>query len=501
MDTNFKKPARNIALIYIVVGSLWILLSDLALTAAIEDSQMIHRLQSIKGWLYILVTGALLYLLVRRSLNRLHAFALADTVTALPNRLAFMDELQQRCKKGTPGSQAFDISIIDVDHFQDLNDVHGHGEGDELLRAIGSTLQKQLGPDWYIARLGGDEFGLLSPPGLSPAQSREHLDKIQHNLGRASDYPPLANHTVSMGTCSFPSDGVSSRDLMRHADMALFNAKSHGRDQHCVYHEDIKERMMERLALIKDLRAATAQEAFDLVYQPQWSVSRQRWVGAEVLIRWNHPERGLVPPSEFIPLAEQEGLINRITDFVVRQSFKELLQAKIGRIKLPRLSINLSHLTLIDWDSMQGLIDLIKLQPKDRPELLLEITETATMENLTSTLASMQSWREEGVSFSIDDFGTGYSSLAMLKRLPLLELKIDRSFIKDLPEDRNDAVITQAILAMAQTLSLEVVAEGVETDEQADFLTRYGCDTMQGFHFARPMPVGKLKALLEQQGE
>ncbi|MCH8532226.1 MAG: bifunctional diguanylate cyclase/phosphodiesterase [Saccharospirillum sp.] len=496
MPDPFLRPARRTALIYLILGSVWILFSDQWAAWLFDDIETLIRVQTYKGWFYVAATALLVYWLMQRSLKRIRSIALEDSLTALPNRQAFDLEMKNRCRKGFLTGHQFCLAIIDIDHFKELNESQGHSDGDDVLLALTQQLRKQLGSQWYVARLGGDEFGFLSPVLDSAKACLEHLDVLQKQLTRDSDFQLLRDQSLSMGSCTYPVDGRNARDLMRHADMALFHAKHLGRNCHCHFKTQLKVTLMERLALSKDLRQACEADTFDLVYQPQWSVSKQRWVGAEVLIRWSHPERGMVSPAEFIPLAEEQGLIVRITELVVQKALTEIRAAGIDDQLLPRLSINLSHLALKDPYAMQRLQELLKEHPGPRPEILLEITETKTMENLDTTLAAMQLWHEQGVAFSIDDFGTGYSSLAMLKRLPLMELKIDREFIRELPDDANDAVITQTILAMAKTLSLEVVAEGVETQEQSDFLQQHGCDVMQGYFYARPMPMVELNRRL-----
>ncbi|MHA7878564.1 MAG: putative bifunctional diguanylate cyclase/phosphodiesterase [Saccharospirillum sp.] len=498
MQDSFLRPALRIALIYLILGCLWILFSDQWAAWLFEDTEQLSRVQSYKGWFYVAATSLLLYGLMRRTLMRIKSAALEDTLTALPNRQAFDLELTQRCRQGFLKGHEFCLSIVDIDHFKELNESLGHSDGDDVLLALARQLNDQLGPHWYVARLGGDEFGLLSPVILSATECRKQLSYYREQLTHNSDFPLLREQTLSMGTCTYPEDGRNGRDLMRHADMAVFDAKRQGRNCHSLYRAELKDAFMEKLALSRDLRQACEQDEFTLVYQPQWSMSGQHWVGAEVLIRWSHPQRGRVPPDVFIPLAEEQGLIVPITESVVRKSLAELASHGINDQRLPRLSINLSHLALKEAGAMQQLQHLLRACTDPHPEILLEITETKTMENLDTTLNAMHLWHDQGVSFSIDDFGTGYSSLSMLKRLPLRELKIDREFIRDLPEDSNDAVITQTILAMARTLSLEVVAEGVETEAQADFLQRHGCDVMQGYYYARPMPIDELDALLNR---
>ncbi|MEX2319837.1 MAG: GGDEF and EAL domain-containing protein [Saccharospirillum sp.] len=498
MRHRFTRPAGRIALTYLVIALLWIAFSDRAAEALFSDSQLLNRAQTLKGGLFVLATALMLYALMHRTLHRIEVVALEDSLTGLPNRLAFTRELTLRCKTGLARDQRFTVTLMDIDHFTDLNDEQGHSRGDELLILVGRQLRRLLNKDWYIAHIGGDEFGLLSPSGLSIQETRERLDWLQNRVMRSHNHDLMLSQTLSAGSCEFPKDARTDRDMMRQADMALSRAKHQGRDRHSFYHEELKRTLLERLSLAKDLRDAVEREAFTLVYQPQWSVSTAQWVGAEVLVRWHHPDRGWVPPDQFIPLAEREGMIHRVTECVVEKALAELRQAGLDRDALPSLSINLSHLTLLDTNTMTLLHHLIDQRSNTLPKVMFEITETATMENLDRTLSAMQSWRQRGVDFSIDDFGTGYSSLSRLKLLPLKELKIDRSFIMDLPGDQNDAVITQAILAMAKTLSLNVVAEGVETREQSDFLRAHGCNIMQGYYYAKPMPIQELNVLLTQ---
>lgn len=496
MHKTLLQPTVRIALIYALFASAWILFSDRAVDWLIPDPSWQIHAQSAKGIVFVLITSLLLYILLYRALEQVQAMAMKDPLTGLPNRYAFEAELERRCRRGLQRNSVFSLSMLDIDHFKNMNDELGHSIGDDLIVALQGSLRRHLGDSWYLARLGGDEFGLLSPTELTLEECNERLDWLQHSLTRSAKESRLNGQTVSIGSSHFPADGDNNRDLMRHADMALFHAKSHGRDRHSIFREELKDRLLERLALTKDLRQAIDDQAFELVYQPQWNVHENRWVGAEVLIRWQHPIRGYISPADFIPLAEEQGLIGPITDFVINRAFTELHQAGIKQQQLARISVNLSHLALIEHATMSHLLQLTKSQPGDSPALRLEITETATMQNLDAALAAIRAWRDEGIEFSIDDFGTGYSSLSVLKQLPLVELKIDRCFIQDLPDDHNDAVITETILAMARTLKLEVIAEGVETDAQAAFLTQHGCSIMQGFYYARPMSVTALQQLL-----
>lgn len=501
MQRTFNRAALRIAGGYVVVASLWIIFSDYGVKLAFGDTALIGWAQTLKGWFFVAVTGGLLYMLMQRALGRVTTAACKDSLTGLPNRLAFTEELQRRCRRAGTRSDAFSVTILDIDHFTDLNDVQSHGQGDRVLMLLGDELTRLLEPDWYVARLGGDEFGLISPVDKSSVEVTGRVSDLQNEVMRRSVHRLLQDQRISAGTSHFPHHGRDRHDLLRHADMALTQAKNQGRDQHVVYRDQIKYELMERLSLLKDLRQACEEGAFTLVYQPQWSVKKRCWVGAEVLIRWQHPQRGFVPPDLFIPLAEREGLIAPITEFVVQRALQELEAMGICRELLPSLSINLSHPVLLNEGTMNTLFSVIEARGAACPYIIMEITETATMEDLDATLVSMQQWCHGRCNFSIDDFGTGYSSLARLKQMPIAELKIDRSFIQGIPREQNDAVITKAILGMAQTLSLEIVAEGVETEEQARFLTDYGCSTLQGYWLARPMPIEQLHTLLQDPAQ
>ncbi len=499
MRDPFTRLAGRTAITYIVVASLWILFSDSLVAALFGKTAIFYKVQTLKGWVFVLFTGALLYGLMKRILHRIETVAYEDQVTGLPNRLDFTQTKRRRCKRARAHHQRFSLTIFDVDNFADLNDEQGHREGDKLLALLGQRLTEKLGAGWYVARLGGDEFGVLSPMNVDPEAIQTTMNSLQCNLTRADDEPLLNGITVSAGTSLFPDHGDSSLDLMRHADMALLHAKASGRDCHIVYRDKLKQDLMERIFLLKDLKAACDRGDFDVVYQPQWSVCDQCWTGVEVLVRWQHLERGIIAPDVFIPLAEKAGLIASITEFVVKRTLTELKTAGICRATLPYLSLNLSHPVLINGHTMDRIFAYIQEQGSDCPRIMMEITETAAMEDLDATLAAMQRWRGRGIEFSIDDFGTGYSSLSRLKQMPISELKIDRSFIQNTPDDQNDVVITKAILAMAQTLSLNVVAEGVETQRQVDFLSDLGCTALQGYFLARPMAVAELRALLLPQ--
>ncbi|MCP8899698.1 putative bifunctional diguanylate cyclase/phosphodiesterase [Gilvimarinus xylanilyticus] len=492
MKRIFTHSARRITLLYVVFATVWILFSDQLAYWIFGDSGWFRWAQTFKGWLFIAITAGLLYGLLSRSFRNIERLTLEDNLCQLPNRVAFINALKYRCR--AKPQALFTLTLLDIDHFTDINDSLGHGEGDRLISQLAEGFADELSQEhWYVARLGGDEFGVLSPTGDNHRSLVEVLDRVQNRLPSKISIHRL---TLSAGTSFFPQHGKTAKDLMRNADMALSAAKKQGRDRHLLFHDQLRQNLLERLSLLEDLRSACVEQAFTLVYQPQWSLKQKCWIGAEVLLRWHHPERGPVSPELFIPLAEREGLIESITEFVFERALYELSNHPEANTALDNLSLNLSYPVLTNETVMNRLFATLTAHDKNRPNIIMEITETAAMENLNDTLGAMKQWQSRGVTFSIDDFGTGYSSLARLKQLPLTELKIDRSFIQDIPGDSNDVVLTRAILAMAQTLSLSVVAEGVETEEQAQFLQSHGCDVLQGYWLGHPVPIEQLKTVL-----
>lgn len=426
--------------------------------------------------------------------------ALHDTLTGLPNRRLMTEQLAQRCDLLKTSQQHAALLMLDLDNFKEINDTLGHAQGDELLRQVARRLQQQLRQDDSAARLGGDEFVvILADLGANGSSARAALETFGRDLREALAQPfeLMGNEvliTTSIGAVLLDPFCESAEELIKQADMALYRAKEGGRNRLCLFEARLQEDVTSRILLLRDLRNAVQKQELDLHYQPLVD-ARRRIVGVEALLRWRHPQRGMVAPADFIPLAEQTGLILPIGDWVLEQACGQLRRwAELGPCRHWSLAINVSARQFAESDFADKVIAALARHGADPQRLRLELTESLLQSDLQATIARMERLRCEGVRFSLDDFGTGYSSLSYLKRLPLDVLKIDKSFIDDMLSDANDAAITRTILALAGTLELGVVAEGVETEEQFAFLCSQGCQTFQGYLFGRPQPAEALLA-------
>ncbi len=433
---------------------------------------------------------------------RIEQLAYYDALTGLPNRRLLMDRLQHEVTVARRHHHHGALLFLDLDYFKTLNDALGHETGDALLREAAARLRASLREEDTVARLGGDEFTVLLPRLGSTmeeaaAQAGVVADKLRQRIAEPFD---LSGHgyrtSISVGITLFPADDIRAEDLLRQADAAMYLSKSAGRNAVSFYRPELQHMAERRLELENALRDALAGEAFHLHYQPQVDAGG-RLRGVEVLVRWEHPRHGNVPPGEFIPIMEENGTIVELGEWVLNTAlarFRDWRDRHPGR--LPTLSVNIStrQFRLESFpDQVCAALQRVGL-PGD--VLVLEITEGTVLEGVEDTIERMYHLREQGVAFSIDDFGTGYSSLAYLKRLPLDELKIDRSFVDQVDSDPDDAAITGTIIAMADHLGLRVVAEGVETRAQLEFLIARGCEQFQGFYFSRPLDETGIEALL-----
>lgn len=409
-----------------------------------------------------------------------------DALTGLPNRHAFNIRLENTISLSSNNSLA--VFFIDIDNFKRINDSFGHETGDLMLLEIAKRFSTIVRHNDILARLGGDEFTLL----VSDADDDESLLTIANKLIATLRTPVMAKDielliTASIGISRTPADCTSADDLMKHADIALYKAKDRGRNNAVLYSSDLANDTMERVFLENDLRTACGNKEFVLYYQPQIDLQTGKLLGAEALIRWNHPKLGLVPPDRFISIAENTGLIHDIGKWVLYEACRSGAEWRSKGLAIPSLSVNLSGVQ-IEQKGLPCMVHKI-LKRTDYPAdcLELEVTESVIMQNSEFVIAQLKEIRKMGISISVDDFGTGYSSLSYLKHLPINKLKIDRAFIKDTPREQNDVAITKAIINMSRSLNLLVCAEGVETPEQARFLTQANCHSAQGYYFARPL--------------
>ncbi len=427
---------------------------------------------------------------------RFEHLAYHDDLTDLANRRLLRDRTEHEIavakRRGILGA----LLYLDLDRFKNLNDALGHPVGDELLRQVGERLKTLVRAEDTVARVGGDEFVVLLPM-LSPDASKASFEAqaVTEKIRACLSEPYTLNEhlyhiTPSIGIVLFPEGEGNADDLLKHADSALYRAKEDGRNTARFYQPDMQAVAETRLALEKDLRHALKHDELSLHYQPQVNGSGEL-IGAEALIRWQHPEQGMIPPDRFIPVAEDTGLIVEIGTWVLRTAAQQIHTWQQNRLypATHRLAVNVSPRQFRQTNFVDLVTEIFNEEGVSLKHLELEITETLVMENVKDAIEKMSTLRDKGVLFSIDDFGTGYSSLSYLKRLPVDQLKIDRSFVRDIVTDPDDAAIIETIIAMTSHLGLGVIAEGVETHEQLDFLRERGCTAFQGYHFSQPVPA------------
>jgi len=427
---------------------------------------------------------------------KIQQLAFYDSMTGLPNRQLLIDRLKQRLASSSRSHHSGALLFIDLDNFKSLNDTHGHDVGDMLLVEVARRIVKCVRDSDTVGRLGGDEFVVIInelDENLRDAavQASTVSEKILLCFKEPFQLNGYVHHTTpSIGVTLFNHDSPTSVDeLLRRADLAMYKAKDSGRNTFRFFDLQMEALVRERVALEADLHLGILNEQFVLHFQPQLDQDR-RIVGAEALIRWNHPHRGLVMPGHFIQMAEDSGLILQIGDWVLATACKQLLLwAKDAHTANLVLSVNVSPRQYLQADFVDKVTALIELSGADPSKLKLELTESMLVENIEDIIAKMTALKAKGIGFSLDDFGTGYSSLSYLKRLPLDQLKIDQSFVRDIMIDSNDASIVTTIIALGLSLGLEVLAEGVETEEQMQFLLSHGCHAFQGYLFSKPMPV------------
>ncbi|MGU3414845.1 putative bifunctional diguanylate cyclase/phosphodiesterase [Enterobacteriaceae bacterium C34A] len=432
--------------------------------------------------------------------KELAQLALQDTLTRLPNRVLFEDRLSQAISKADREESAFALMFMDLDGFKAVNDAFGHDVGDKLLVAVTERLQQQLSGQFTLARIGGDEFVLLAEI-AAPDDAARLASALVHEI----DAPFLIDPyelvvTLSVGIALYPHDGQNDRELMFNADAAMYHTKHTGRNGYHFFQPSMNTFAQQQLQLMNDLWLAVERQELRLHYQPKCQAATGAITGFEALLRWEHPGKGLLAPDVFLPLAEKTGIIIPMGNWVINEACRQLSEWRAQGQLSWSIAVNLSALqfeqtTLID--TVMACLARHHIPPE---LLILEVTETTAMHNPEQSVEVLTRLTELGVRASIDDFGTGYSSLLYLKRLPACELKIDRAFVKELRGEGEDATIVSAIVALARTLNLRVVAEGVETQEQLEFLTQLGCNTLQGYLLGKPVSADAVIIDYQQAG-
>lgn len=430
---------------------------------------------------------------IKNSEHELTHLAHHDPLTDLPNRLLLTDRVEQAVASAQIHKRGCTLLMIDLDHFKLINDSLGHRVGDQLLRAVAERLNTLFVPGMTLARLSGDEFAVLAEncpqPGHAAALAQRVIDGLKAPF-QIDEHPLFINASIGIGL--FPSDALSAEQLLRNADSALFKAKNAGRDGYALYTEELTAHAQLRVEIAFQLRRALEQQELRVYYQPVHDLKTSRLIGVEALVRWEHPQRGLVSPAEFIPIAERTGLIAEIDAWVMRQACQQMCQWQEAGVVLSFVAVNVSSRLFARRELYQQVALVLHDTGLDPAYLELEVTESAVMEDPEVALEQMHRLRELGVRLAIDDFGTGYSSLLRLKRLPVQKLKIDQGFVAGLPCDEDDAAIVRVIIALAQSMGMQVHAEGIEQVEQAGFLLEHDCDLGQGYWFGRPVPAAAL---------
>ncbi|GEM_PF-1124036 len=435
---------------------------------------------------------------VRNAENRLHALAHTDAVTGTGNRHAFNERLAAAIEAARDQGTRVALVYIDLDNFKTLNDTFGHAAGDGLLRQVARRLQSVVRSADAISRLGGDEFAVILPLDMDDAALNTYGQRIVGTFHHSfTEVGQQMTMTCSAGIATFPGDAADMDGLVSNADTAMYRAKEMGKNRCVRFDASMNQAVVRRQAIEHALRAALQQgEGLALHYQPLFAATDRALVGAEALLRWSHAELGNVSPLEAVMVAEDCGLIVPLGYWVMRTACRDAARWQAGGPL--RVSVNISARQLGDPQFLERVMDILREEGLPAHLLEIELTETVLMDNMEAGAHTLHRLSQLGIHLAIDDFGTGYSSLAYLRQLPMRRLKIDRSFVKDLPGQEHSRTIVTAIVALAHGLGLQITAEGVETPEQADYLVRQGCDVLQGYLFARPMPVGEFQAQLQE---
>lgn len=432
--------------------------------------------------------------------QRVEYLAYHDSLTDLPNRAFFSRLLTQGMQQASRYQRSLALLFLDLDRFKNINDSLGHDAGDELLQEIGRRLRASVRESDVVARLGGDEFMVLLPEVQSERQVTPVAEKILAAVGRPFTLVGQEFRiTVSIGISLFPADGEDEQTLMKNADVAMYHAKELGKNNFQFYSEKLNKDSLERLALESSLRGALERDEFRLFYQAKREMAGGKVTGMEALLRWDHPDLGLISPMQFIPLAEETGLIVPIGLWVLRHACQQSVAWRQDGFEALSMAVNLSPRQFLDEHLLDDIRKVLKETGMDPRLLELEITESMLMHDMQQTLKILRALKDMGVRIAIDDFGTGYSSLSTLKEFPIDTVKIDGSFIHDIARSMEDRSLAQAVIAVGKSLGLTVIAEGVETADQADFLRSQACNEFQGFYINKPLPADEFAQLVREQ--
>lgn len=469
------------------IGLSSFMILTIALILSLVDSHLASRTAGLVGSL-------------KAANEKLHYLALHDGLTRLPNRTLLDDRVDQAIRRAGTTGASFPLLFLDIDRFKPVNDAMGHHVGDKLLQEVARSLSSALNPDDTVSRIGGDEFVILLPNEGDPRTVNEKARAIRDAVSRTLeiDGQPVTV-SASIGISVYPHDGTDFRTLLVNADSAMYHAKSKGAGNIQFYSAEMNERNSLRIEMENDLRRAIQNEEFTLYYQPKVMLKTGVVESVEALVRWNHPERGVLLPERFIPLAEETGLIILLGKWIIGQACRDAVAWQTEGFPRLRVAVNLSALQFVNPNLMEEILSALDLSGLAPECLELEITESFLMRDPEGAMRTLSDIRKKGVRVAIDDFGTGYSSFSYLKKFPLDHLKIDRSFITDICHSSHDAAIVRTIVTLGHSLNLKVIAEGVENAGQIDILTSMGCDAYQGFFKTRPLPPEELAEILKKE--
>ncbi|MBU9917322.1 MAG: bifunctional diguanylate cyclase/phosphodiesterase [Fusobacteriaceae bacterium] len=508
--------------IYGLFGVLWIWLSDKILSFLISDIKIYSQVQTLKGWFYVLITSFLIYFLVKtrstliknsmlkvsethKNLERVYNELLSaeekllntiyfDSLTELSTRIGIEVEMEKFLENNIP----FAFVHIDFDNFKYINETLGHSAGDQFLKEMGIRLKELKSDSFIVGRLSGDEFGIILKDVNSIKILKEQIDNINKLLGKEwtiGDYEFFTS--ASMGISVFPKDGSSKIEIFRSADLAMSRAKKEGKGRGIFYTGEILESNSEKIKISNQIQHAIEKKEFILYYQPQIYLNTGEIKGFEVLIRWNNPFSGFISPALFIPIAEETGQIFAIEKWIINNALKQKKILENKGYEHLDLSINLSSKTLMSNLNFHELEDILDENKVDYSHITLEVTETAIISDIEMAISRLLRLKRYGLKIALDDFGTGYSSLTYLKKMPIDTIKLDRSFVKSIEENDADTYIIKSILYLALDLKYNVVAEGIETEEQYRFLEKNNCESGQGFLMSKPVPIEDVYEKLE----
>jgi diguanylate cyclase (GGDEF)-like protein len=448
---------------------------------------------------------------LKQAEEEIRQLAFFDGLTGLANRRLFLDRLDQAIDLAKRNHQVFALLFLDLDRFKRINDTLGHHAGDIVLKEVTKSLKQCLRrsdttattnareTDPLIARLGGDEFTILLSNIKKPANAALVARRI---IRKTSITRMVESHeisvTTSIGISLFPQDGMEADTLLKNADSAMYHAKGTGRNTYQFYMKALNQYAMERFNIERDLKKALENDEFILYYQPQINLNSRKIIGAEALIRWIHPEKGMIPPNDFIPIAEESGIILEINKWVLKTACWQHTIWRESGLPLTSIAVNLSGYKLADQNLVQTVTNALEKSSINPRSLEIEITENVLMQETKDTIATLEELKRLNLRIALDDFGTGYSSLSYLTAFPVDSIKIDRSFVPGCTTDPKKLIIIKAIIAMGQSLGKTIVAEGIETREQFELIRLHGCDQGQGYYFSRPVPADRFAILLEQ---